>query len=61
MSSAVATLFRPWFERKVIERNFLGQFLRKMRRAYLGTFKPEYIQQAIAETREGDCHRCGSC
>lgn len=61
MSSAVATLFRPWFERKVIGRNFLGQFLRKMRRAYLGTFKPEYIQQAIAETREGDCHRCGSC
>lgn len=50
-----------WYQRKVTERDFIGQLLRKMRRFYLGTFKPEYIQKAIAETREGECHRCGLC
>ena len=50
-----------WYERKVVERSFLGQFLRKMRRFYLGTFKPEYIQKAIEDTRQGECHRCGLC
>ncbi|MBI2712034.1 MAG: hypothetical protein HYX41_04085 [Bdellovibrio sp.] len=50
-----------WYERKVVERSFLGQFLRKLRRFYLGTFKPEYIQKAIEETRQGECHRCGLC
>ena len=50
-----------WYERKVIERNLFGQILRKFRRFYLGTFKPQVIEQAIAESREGDCHRCGLC
>lgn len=53
--------FRPWYERKVVERSFIGQMLRKSRRMYLGVFKPEYIQKSIAETRTGDCHRCGAC
>ena len=46
---------------KVAERTLLGQFLRKLRRFYLGTFRPEYVQKAIAQTRQGDCHRCGLC
>jgi hypothetical protein len=50
-----------WYERKVIERNLFGQFLRKARRFYIGNFRKEYIQEAIAETREGECHRCGLC
>ncbi len=50
-----------WYDQKIIERNFLGQLLRKIRRFYLGTFKPEIIQKSIAETRQGDCHRCGLC
>jgi len=51
----------PWYSRKVTEKNFIGQVLRKARRSYLGTFYPEYIEKAIAETREGECHRCGMC
>ena len=27
----------------------------------LGTFRKDYIAQAIVETRQGDCHRCGQC
>jgi hypothetical protein len=50
-----------WYQRKIVERSFVGQFLRKSRRFYLGTFKPEYITKAIQETRQGDCHRCGLC
>lgn len=50
-----------WYQSKVTDRSLVGQFLRKSRRFYLGTFRPEYIQQAIAETRQGDCHRCGLC
>ncbi len=50
-----------WYQRRVTQRNIVGQFLRKMRRFYLGTFRPEYIQQAISDTRKGDCHRCGLC
>ncbi len=50
-----------WYQSKVTERNFVGQLLRKLRRFYLGTFKPETIQKSIAETRQGDCHRCGLC
>ncbi len=57
LSQAVQT----WYQRKIIERSLLGQVLRKMRRFYLGTFKPEYIKKAIEETREGECHRCGLC
>jgi len=45
----------------VAKPTLLGQFLRKFRRFYLGNFKPEYIQQAIASERQGDCHRCGLC
>lgn len=56
-SSAAAA----WYDRKVVERSLTGQVLRKMRRFYLGTFKPEYIQNAIATQRKGDCRRCGSC
>jgi hypothetical protein len=52
---------RRWYDRKVVERSLIGQVLRKTRRAYLGNFKPEYIQKAIVATREGDCHRCGLC
>ena len=59
MSLGVAV--NHWYERKVVERSLLGQVLRKIRRFYLGTFKPEYIQKAIEETRQGECHRCGLC
>jgi hypothetical protein len=52
---------RRWFDRRVTDRNLLGQILRKMRRFYLGTFNPGYIQKSIAENREGECHRCGLC
>jgi hypothetical protein len=50
-----------WYARRVTERSLLGQFLRKCRRFVLGTFRPQYIAQAVAETRTGDCHRCGLC
>ena len=49
------------YQRKLAEKTFLGQFLRKVRRTYLSYFKPEYIRQSIAENRKGDCHRCGAC
>lgn len=52
---------QAWYSRKVAERNFVGQFLRKARRFYLGTFKPEYIEASIKANREGECHRCGAC
>lgn len=52
---------RAFYEVKVRERSLMGQFIRKFRRAYIGNFKPQYIQQAIKETRQGDCHRCGLC
>jgi len=50
-----------WYQRRVTDRNFIGQFLRKARRFYLGNFKKDYIAKSIAETRTGDCHRCGAC
>jgi hypothetical protein len=50
-----------WYQSKITDRTFLGQLLRKLRRSYLGTFKPEVIQKSIKETRKGDCHRCGLC
>jgi hypothetical protein len=50
-----------WYEARVTSRNLGGQFLRKARRAWLGNFRPEYIQKAIQDTRTGDCHRCGAC
>src|ERR1700733_11460442 len=50
-----------WYQRKLIQRSFIGQLFRKLRRFYLGTFRPEYIKKSIVETRKGDCHRCGLC
>ncbi len=52
---------KAWYDRNIGARTFLGQFLRKWRRFYLGTFRQDYIQQAIQDTRQGDCHRCGLC
>lgn len=52
---------QAWYQTKVVERSLGGQFLRKFRRFYLGTFKPEVIEKSVAETRKGDCHRCGLC
>ncbi len=57
MSAPVPT---RWFARKLEERSFLGQVLRKLRRFWLGTFRPAYVEQAVKE-RQGDCHRCGLC
>ena len=55
------TALGRWYQARVTRRNLVGQLLRKMRRFYLGTFRPEVIQKAIAETRQGECHRCGLC
>jgi hypothetical protein len=52
---------RSWYDARVTERSLLGQFLRKFRRLYLGIFRPDYIKKSIAETRKGECHRCGLC
>ena len=57
----LVVVVHSWYQKQLVKRHLLGQFLRKARRFYLGTFKPEYIQKAIAETRTGDCHRCGAC
>src|SRR3954451_6102982 len=59
MSLSVAV--NTWYQSKITQRNLVGQVLRKLRRFYLGTFRPEYVEKAIAETRQGDCHRCGLC
>jgi len=50
-----------WYGRKVARPGLLGQVLRKVRRFWLGTFKPEYVLRSIIENRTGDCHRCGAC
>jgi hypothetical protein len=50
-----------WYTNHLTKRNLFGQFLRKWRRFFLGTFKPEYIEQSIQASRKGDCHRCGLC
>lgn len=60
-SSKKLDIFGIWYEKRVQKRDLLGGILRKFRRFYLGTFKPEYVSRAIAETREGECHRCGLC
>lgn len=52
---------RAWYDRKKTERSLMGQIVRKARRFYLGTFRPEYIEQSIAAKRKGECHRCGLC
>lgn len=56
-----AARLENWFYRKVTERTFLGQVLRKCRRFYIGTFNPEYIDESVKANRVGDCNRCGSC
>jgi len=61
VKSSLVMSMRHWYESRVEDRNFLGQLLRKLRRFYLGTFRPGYIEKAIEATREGDCHRCGLC
>lgn len=63
MGQAVAMQrkWQSWYAQKVVERSFIGQLLRKLRRFYLGTFKPETIQKSIETTRTGECHRCGAC
>ncbi|MFL5815450.1 MAG: hypothetical protein ACJ763_17880 [Bdellovibrionia bacterium] len=50
-----------WYEQRLAGRGLLSQILRKLRRFYLGTFRPEYVEKAIADTRKGECHRCGLC
>lgn len=50
-----------WYSRRVVGRDFVGQFLRKWRRFYLGNFRKDYIAQAIATTRGGECKRTGAC
>jgi hypothetical protein len=62
-SPALKLLFRlkAWYRRKVVDRDLIGQVLRKSRRFYLGTFRKDYIEKAIADTRQGECHRCGLC
>jgi hypothetical protein len=50
-----------FYRRKVTEKSFLGQVLRKCRRFFLGNFNQEYIQKSIEENRQGECHRCGAC
>ena len=58
---SLGVIVNKWYQEKLIERNLFGQVLRKMRRFYLGTFRPQEVQKAIAETRTGECHRCGLC
>lgn len=55
-----ATL-EPIYRRMIVEKTFFGQALRKLRRTYLSIFRPEYVRKSIAETRQGECHRCGAC
>jgi hypothetical protein len=58
---SLSGVVNKWYLRKVTEKTFVGQFLRKMRRFFLGTFRAEYIKESIEETRQGECHRCGLC
>jgi hypothetical protein len=58
---SLKTRVKAWYDTQVVQRSFLGQVVRKTRRAYLGNFRKDYVQQSIAETRQGDCHRCGLC
>ena len=53
--------FDTWYRSKLPQKTFLGQFLRKARRFYLGSFRKDYVQASIAASRKGDCHRCGLC
>lgn len=50
-----------WYGRKVREQSLMGQILRKIRRFYLGTFRPEYVRRSIETQRKGECQRCGLC
>jgi hypothetical protein len=60
MMAPIAEHLRQAYARRVQERSWLGQVLRKLRRFWLGTFFPEKIEKSVAE-RQGDCHRCGLC
>ena len=50
-----------WYRARVSAPGPMGQLLRKLRRFYLGTFRPDYIQESVQTKRSGDCHRCGAC
>jgi hypothetical protein len=50
-----------FYTSRIMEKSFIGQFLRKTRRTFLSYFNPDYIRKSIAEDRKGDCHRCGAC
>jgi len=52
---------KAFYSVRITENSLVGQFLRKARRFWLGTFRKGYITKSIAETRTGDCHRCGAC
>src|SRR5437870_5671384 len=52
---------QAWYSRKVVEKSFLGQCIRKLRRAYFGAFRKDYVRESIAANRQGECHRCGAC
>ena len=56
---SLAVNVHSWYQQRVTDRSYLGQFFRRMRRFYLGIFKPEYIQKSIAENRTGELiYRC---
>lgn len=59
--STISQRLRAIYDRKVVERSFLGQLLRRVRRAWLGTFHADYVKKSVAENRMGECHRCGLC
>ncbi|MGZ3686898.1 MAG: hypothetical protein ACXWPM_00550 [Bdellovibrionota bacterium] len=61
LATRVKISLRQWVDRHLTAKTYLGECLRKIRRAYLGNFRPEYVQKSIAENRKGDCHRCGAC
>ena len=50
-----------WYQRNVTRKSLLGQMIRKGRRFYLGTFQAKYVRHSVAETRDGECKRCGKC
>lgn len=52
---------KPFFDRHILKRNLFSQILRKLRRSYIGSLHKNYIETSVAETREGQCNRCGLC
>ena len=47
--------------RGLMRHDRLGEFMRKVRRFYYGSFRKDYVERSVSETRDGDCHRCGAC